>query len=122
MNSQDKTQAEVLREATERSKENKGAFEGIMDDINSLGRMFGKWKSGEYSGLSKLNIGLYIAGVLYVLSPLDFIPEMLLSVIGLADDVGVVAFVIFSLRKELKKFKLWELEQSYTEVTEILEE
>jgi uncharacterized membrane protein YkvA (DUF1232 family) len=44
----------------------------------------------------------------YILSPIDFLPEALLSVIGLADDAAVFAFLIRSLMGDVEKFREWE--------------
>ena len=35
-----------------------------------------------------------LLGILYVLSPVDFIPEAVLGVVGLLDDLAVLLFVL----------------------------
>jgi uncharacterized membrane protein YkvA (DUF1232 family) len=49
---------------------------------------------------------LFLLG--YILSPIDFLPEALLPVIGLADDAAVFAFLIRSLMSDVEKFREWE--------------
>jgi uncharacterized membrane protein YkvA (DUF1232 family) len=44
----------------------------------------------------------------YILSPIDFLPEALLAVIGLADDAAVFAFLVRSLMSDVEKFREWE--------------
>ncbi|MFS8131283.1 MAG: DUF1232 domain-containing protein [Candidatus Dojkabacteria bacterium] len=38
---------------------------------------------------------LLILSLIYILSPIDFIPEAFLGPIGLIDDLGLVTFLIF---------------------------
>lgn len=38
---------------------------------------------------------LLIASLIYILSPLDFIPEFLLGPLGLIDDFGLVVVLLF---------------------------
>lgn len=45
-----------------------------------------------------LIIGIVIC-VIYILSPLDFIPEIALGPMGLIDDAGVLAFMLFLIKK-----------------------
>lgn len=42
--------------------------------------------------------GQLALAVAYVLSPFDLIPEALVGVVGLADDAGVLALVLYALR------------------------
>ena len=45
-----------------------------------------------------LIIGIVIC-VIYILSPLDLIPEIPLGPLGLIDDAGVLAFMLFLIKK-----------------------
>ena len=47
-------------------------------------------------------IGIIIC-IIYILSPLDLIPEIPLGPLGLIDDAGVLAFMLFLIKR------LWEL-------------
>jgi uncharacterized membrane protein YkvA (DUF1232 family) len=42
--------------------------------------------------------GQLVLAAAYVLSPFDLIPEAFLGVVGLADDAGVLALVLYALR------------------------
>lgn len=44
----------------------------------------------------------------YILSPIDFLPEALLPLLGLADDAAAFAFLIRSLMSDVEKFREWE--------------
>ncbi len=61
---------------------------------------------GEYDG--GLRIFLMAAASLYVVSPLDAIPELFLSIFGLIDDAFVVAWLTGTLLSETERFLEWE--------------
>ena len=46
-------------------------------------------------------------GILYVLSPLDFIPDWV-PVVGMLDDVAVLGFAAKAARSDLAAFRQWE--------------
>lgn len=43
--------------------------------------------------LSKTQVGLIIAALLYVVSPFDFIPEIIAGPLGIADDAAILGLV-----------------------------
>jgi len=61
---------------------------------------------GEYDG--GLRIFLMAAASLYILSPLDAIPELFLSIFGLIDDAFVIAWLTGTLLSETERFLEWE--------------
>jgi uncharacterized membrane protein YkvA (DUF1232 family) len=61
---------------------------------------------GEYDGGWRLF--LMAAASLYIISPLDAIPELLTGVIGLIDDAFVVTWLTGSLLSETERFLEWE--------------
>lgn len=42
---------------------------------------------------SKTELALIIAGLLYVVSPLDFIPEMIAGPLGIGDDAAILGLI-----------------------------
>jgi uncharacterized membrane protein YkvA (DUF1232 family) len=61
---------------------------------------------GEYDGGFRLF--LMAAASLYILSPLDAIPELIFLFVGLIDDAFVVAWLIGTLMSETERFLEWE--------------
>src|SRR3954451_5436466 len=53
--------------------------------------------TGRYPGMGKSRLLSWLLGVLYVVSPVDFMPEVLLGVFGLGDDAFVAAWVAGAL-------------------------
>ena len=43
--------------------------------------------------LSKTQVAMIIAGLLYVISPFDFIPEIIAGPLGIADDAAILGLI-----------------------------
>lgn len=87
---------------------------GIEERLSALPRLVRATLSGEYAGTSKGHLALVGAGVLYVVSPLDLVPEGLFSVLGVADDAVVLSWVVASLVNDTETFLAWERAQAGT--------
>ena len=61
---------------------------------------------GEYQDLSKTTIGIVAGTLLYVVAPLDLLPD-LLPAVGFIDDFAVIAFAVNAVREEIEHFRLW---------------
>jgi uncharacterized membrane protein YkvA (DUF1232 family) len=61
---------------------------------------------GEYDGGTRL--GLMGMAVLYIISPVDVVPELIFSVFGLVDDVAMVAWFAGAVLDETERFLEWE--------------
>lgn len=46
---------------------------------------------------------ILILSLLYILSPIDFIPEFLLGPLGIVDDLGFILFLLFKAFKTRPK-------------------
>ena len=75
---------------------------------SALPRMVRAVTSGEYTGTSLSRLALVAAGIAYVVSPVDLMPEGLLGILGLADDAMVLGWVTTTLVEETEKFLSWE--------------
>ena len=74
--------------------------------IGALPRMIRAIVRREYDGGVRLL--LMAAGLVYVISPIDFIPEAALLLVGLADDALIVAWLAGALISETDRFLEWE--------------
>jgi len=74
--------------------------------VGSLPRLAWASLRGEYDGTARfMMMGL---ATLYVVSPIDAVPEILLGPIGLLDDGIVVAWVVGTFLAETDRFIAWE--------------
>jgi len=74
--------------------------------IAALPRMIKASAKGEYDG--GMRVAMMAAATVYVVSPLDFIPEAAFLVLGLADDAVMIAWLAGSVLSETQRFLEWE--------------
>ncbi|MCH7400509.1 YkvA family protein [Belliella kenyensis] len=77
-----------------------------MEPLMIFKRMIYAHKSGEHK-LSMKTLGLLVLGILYFVTPIDFIPDFL-PVIGYADDISVIIAIFNALKIEVEEFLEWE--------------
>ena len=70
-------------------------------------RMLRAYISGEYRQLPWRSLTMLTAAVIYFLLPFDFITD-LLPLIGLMDDIGVLAWTLRQLQRDVDRFEAWE--------------
>ena len=81
---------------------------GLGERVAAVPRMLSAIARGEYRGTTFGHVAMLAAAVLYVLSPLDFMPEALFSVFGLGDDAIVVTWLVAALVNDTEAFLAWE--------------
>jgi uncharacterized membrane protein YkvA (DUF1232 family) len=84
---------------------------GIGAHLAAVPRMLALGLTGRYPGLSKSRLAMALLGVLYVVSPVDLMPEILLGVFGLGDDALVAAWVAGAVLSETDAFLRWEADR-----------
>ncbi|WP_425800751.1 YkvA family protein [Desulfitobacterium sp. Sab5] len=80
------------------------------------------WKDGSYRDIPKRTIILLVAALLYLVTPVDMVPDFI-PLTGLLDDVTVIGFVVNQVSQELEKYKAWKesLTSGFEENSEMLE-
>lgn len=79
----------------------------LWSDLPLLGRLLQAWRRGSYRGLSARTILSLAGALLYVVSPIDLLPDFLPG-IGFIDDAVVLALLLQSLAQDLAAFRVWE--------------
>ena len=79
---------------------------GLGTRLAAIPRMIKATASGEYDG--GMRLALMTAATVYVVSPLDFVPEAFLALFGLVDDVVMVTWLAGSVLSETERFLAWE--------------
>lgn len=78
------------------------------ETLQTLFRLIKSAVSGEYTGVPTATVMAAVAVLIYFLSPIDLIPDFI-PVLGLLDDVALVAWFSTTLKTELDKFHEWEM-------------
>ncbi len=76
------------------------------EDIKTLCAMLKDWARGEYKHISKRTMAIAGACILYIVSPIDFIPAFI-PVLGKTDDAAVIVFLLKTLKKEIGFYRIW---------------
>lgn len=100
-----------LSQLTERTSAMAGsrseALTEVLDDLTTMIRLVRAYARGDYREIPLDNLVLIVAALVYVVSPLDFIPDVIPG-LGFTDDVAVVVWVVKKIRDELPAFRAWE--------------
>src|SRR4051812_3906195 len=85
---------------------------GIGAQLAAVPRMLKLGLTGRYPGLGKGRVALVLLAAVYVVSPIDVIPDVLVALfgLGLADDAFVAAWAAGALLGETDAFLRWEAE------------
>lgn len=78
----------------------------VREDLLLLRTLAGAWWRGEYRAVSSQALVAVVAALVYFLSPVDAIPDVLLGV-GYLDDIAVIAWLMRTWRSELDSFRVW---------------
>lgn len=76
-------------------------------DLPLLVRLLKAWKRGSYKGLSARTLVSLAAALLYLVSPMDLLPDVIPG-IGLIDDAAVLAWLLHGIAQDLAAFRVWE--------------
>ena len=101
---------QLLNDAYKKASEKKdfGAIaHEVWENLQTLSRLIKASVSGDYHGVPTSTLIGGVAVFLYFLTPIDFIPDFI-PVIGLLDDVSLLAWFMTSIKGEMEKFAEWE--------------
>lgn len=83
-------------------------------DIAIMASMVRAYAKKQYTEVSVATILLAIAAVIYVVAPIDLIPDAI-PVVGFLDDAGAVVLVLSMIDSDLQKYVEWQKEQGIRE-------
>lgn len=92
--------------AVEDSKDNK--FQQLWQVALTLGRLVRSYASGAYREIETFTVVSGLAVLLYVLSPIDLIPDFV-PVVGLLDDLSLISWFVGRFQGEITRFRAWEM-------------
>lgn len=78
-------------------------------DVAAMLRMVRETVAGRYRPLPRRTLLAVLAGLVYLVNPLDVVADVL-PLVGLVDDVVVLAWVAQLVRRDLDAFLAWEQE------------
>ncbi len=102
---------DTLKRAFDKAIDNEGLIAEVFNDLKLLLSLVKDYISGAYRDIPYGSIIAAVAGILYFLSPIDFIPDFIPG-IGMIDDVFVIGMVLKQIHSDLVKYEAWKLKRS----------
>lgn len=100
---------ELLEVAISKAKGNKQLMD-IWSDLKLFIQLIKDWMSGAYVDLPKETIIMIIISLIYLVMPIDLIPDFLIG--GFIDDAMVIGYVVKKTSDELDLYKEWKAIQA----------
>ncbi|RZK33732.1 MAG: DUF1232 domain-containing protein [Hymenobacter sp.] len=95
--------------ANENSKDNK--FKQLFDVALTLVRMVRDYVKGDYRQIQSSTIVSGVAVLLYVINPIDLVPDFI-PVLGFLDDLSLISWFMGKFQKEIANYREWEMQAS----------
>jgi uncharacterized membrane protein YkvA (DUF1232 family) len=76
--------------------------------LSAVPRMVRAALSGRYAALGRTRLALLGLGLAYLISPVDFVPEAVVPLLGLVDDGVVAVWLAGAFLAETDEFLGWE--------------
>ena len=84
-----------------------GLLARLFQDLKLLLPLIKDYWRGTYRQVSIKSILIFAAGLAYIISPIDLIPDYLIG-LGQIDDVAILGLSLYFLEKDLLKYKQWK--------------
>jgi uncharacterized membrane protein YkvA (DUF1232 family) len=107
----------LLDEAVKKAKsyeKTRGPLTEVWGYLTALFRLLSAYIRGDYRDVAWRPLVLVIVAIIYFVSPIDLIPDILPG-IGFIDDAAVIGLVIAQIKADLDNFLAWEVEQLHGE-------
>lgn len=79
----------------------------FMNDMKIMISLIKDFWNKNYREVPWWTIGAVVTALLYVLNPLDIVPDFI-PLVGLLDDAAVISACLFLAEKDLKKYRNWK--------------
>ncbi len=87
-------------------------FQQIKDVMHTFIRLVQSYIKGDYRDVAKKSLVVGVAVLLYLVTPLDIIPDFIPG-LGLLDDLSLIAWFVSAFQTEITKFRDWEADRNF---------
>lgn len=104
---------QLLADAITKAKKfekNRGPLGETWVYLTALFRLLRAYIRGDYRDIPWGSIVLVTAGIIYFVSPIDLIPDVIAG-LGFIDDAAVIVFVVAQVKSDIDNFLDWEITQ-----------
>jgi len=99
--------SKTIKDALGKAVTNKGDLEGVWSKLVLLFAVSKDYVNGSYTEIPKRSIIAILGGLVYLLSPVDVIPDFV-PALGFIDDIYILNLVYRQVLKDLEKYKAWK--------------
>ena len=99
------------QEEIENKFKESGPLGRYITDLKLLFSIIKDYFKGDYRKIPFWSIAAIVAALLYVLNPLDLIPDIIPGV-GYIDDALVIALALMMVEQDLQSYKEWKVHQA----------
>lgn len=85
---------------------NEESLESVRAEALLLLNMVKDTVTRHYRYLGKRNAVLIVGALLYLVNPMDVIPDFIVG-LGFTDDIGILTYVFHTLHTEIEKYRQW---------------
>lgn len=96
---------DLLSSASVKVKDN-NQLAGMIDDIGLALNLARDYTKKNYKDVSKASIAAIVAGIIYLVNPMDIIPDFFVA--GFLDDAAVFGYILTRVKDELDKYRTWK--------------
>ena len=83
-----------------------GLLARLLANLKLLVPLVKDYWTGAYRDVQAKSIVIFGAAILYIISPIDLIPDYIIG-LGQIDDIAILSLSLFFLEKDLLKYKEW---------------
>ena len=83
----------------------------LLEDFKLLVSLIKDYWKGEYRDVSLGSIVVFVLAIVYVLSPIDILPDFI-PLLGQIDDAFILLLCLYYLEKDLHKYQNWKNNRS----------
>ena len=87
----------------------------VAEDLFLSIEMVRDWKRKIYKDVPMRTVIAIVATIVYLVSPIDVIPDVVPG-IGVVDDIAVVGFCVKAVHDDIRKYEQWKKEQDSIEI------
>lgn len=90
----------------------------LKEDVKTLLKMLLDYKNGQYKDLPWKTVSAIAFSLLYILNPLDLVPDFI-PFLGYLDDITIVNFALKFIGDDIETYRTWAKEQPESTETSI---
>lgn len=103
-----------VEKVLQKQKEIESKFSGgplgrFVEDMKLLFSLIKDYWQGTYREIPYWTVAAIVATLLYVLNPIDLVPDFI-PLVGLVDDATVMAACMMMIRQDLRRYEKWKRE------------